>query len=325
MGLWLANRKLFRLRAPHAVWPGPSPRPCAARATGLPVATAPGGCPTRPWRALRPRRVRRWPFVVPGPAGPQGTVAHGRGKRGSRFLAPPGGTKAVSPLQWQGPSPLPQRHAAPWPAGGQCPRPAPDPPPAGASLPPGRARACRCSRTCRSAGHRPARAGKRGSRFLFPPGEVKALSPPQWRGPSPLPKRYAFITPAGGPKPPAGAGLCFSQTFRSTGHRPAWGGSALPFLLPPGGAIPVPKAERVCRHACGRSAVSAACPAAKAEKPHFATASQGSGTNQHITHSFASGGQTPCAPSGLPQGPPSAARYARARPETGSVPPDPAR
>jgi hypothetical protein len=63
--------------------------------------------------------------------------------------------QALSPLQWQGPSPLPQRHADPWPAGGQSPRPAPDPPPAGAGL--------RWSRTCRSARCRPVRAGKRAA------------------------------------------------------------------------------------------------------------------------------------------------------------------
>jgi len=76
-----------------------------------PGAKAPGQRPTRHWRALRPRRVGRWPSAVPGPAGLQGTVARGRGKRGSRFLFPPEQAKALPPLQWQGPSPLPQRCA----------------------------------------------------------------------------------------------------------------------------------------------------------------------------------------------------------------------
>jgi hypothetical protein len=40
-------------------------------------------------------------------------VAHGQAKRGSRFVVPPEEVKALSPLQWQGPSPLPQRHADP--------------------------------------------------------------------------------------------------------------------------------------------------------------------------------------------------------------------
>ncbi len=57
------------------------------------------------------------------------------GKRGSRFLLPPGGAKVLSPLHWQGPSPLPQRHAAPWPAGSQGTRgPAPAPPAVGAAF-----------------------------------------------------------------------------------------------------------------------------------------------------------------------------------------------
>ncbi len=107
-----------------------------------PGATAPGQRPTRPRRALPARRVGRWPSVVPEPAGLQGTVPRGRGKRGSRFPIPPGLAKALSPLPWQGPSPLPQRCADPCPAGGQSPRPAPDPPTAGASRPPGRALAC---------------------------------------------------------------------------------------------------------------------------------------------------------------------------------------
>ncbi len=76
-----------------------------------PGAKAPGQRPPRPWRALLARRVGRWPSAGPGPASLQGTVARGRGKRGSRFRVPPGEVKALSPLQWQGPSPLPQCYA----------------------------------------------------------------------------------------------------------------------------------------------------------------------------------------------------------------------
>jgi hypothetical protein len=47
-----------------------------------PGATAPGQRPTRPWRALPARRVGRWPFVVPRPAGLQGTAPRGRGNAG---------------------------------------------------------------------------------------------------------------------------------------------------------------------------------------------------------------------------------------------------
>ncbi len=153
---------------------------------------------------------------------------------------------------WQGPSPLPQRHAAPWPAGGQSPRPAPDPPPAGASPPPGRALAFRGAWTDRSTGQPsvvpglaglqgtvPRGRGKRGARFLFPPALTKALSPLLSQGPSPLPQRCAGIRTGRGPKPPAsarpahggrfapagsGAGLCWSRTDGSTGHRAARAG-----------------------------------------------------------------------------------------------------
>jgi hypothetical protein len=86
---------------------------------------------------------------------------------------------------------------------------------------------------------RSARAGKRGSRFLFPPGGAKAVSPLLWQGPSPLPQCYIGIRTSRGPQPPArarpapggrfspagsGAGLCWSWTCRSTGHRPARAG-----------------------------------------------------------------------------------------------------
>jgi len=50
---------------------------------GPPGAKAPGERPPRPWKALRTRRVGRWPFVAPGPTDLQGTVPRGRGKRGA--------------------------------------------------------------------------------------------------------------------------------------------------------------------------------------------------------------------------------------------------
>jgi len=87
-------------------WQGPSPLPqhCAGIRTGR-GPKAPGQRPPRPRRALLARRVGRWPAVVPGPAGLQGTVPRGRGNA-MRFLFPPERTKAPSPPQWQGPSPL---------------------------------------------------------------------------------------------------------------------------------------------------------------------------------------------------------------------------
>ena len=90
-----------------------------------------------------------------------------------------GGAKALSPLHWQGPSPLPQRHADPWPAGGQSPRPAPVPPMAGASHPPGRALAFCIAGGTGLGRTAPRGRGKRGAfpdparpKTLFPPGSV---------------------------------------------------------------------------------------------------------------------------------------------------------
>jgi len=118
--------------------------------------------------------------------------------RSTGHRPPPGEAKALSPLQWQGPLPLPQRHADPWPAGGQSPRPAPDPPMAGASPPPGRALAFRVPGPAGLRGTVSLGRGKRGSRFLVPPVLAKALSPLQRQGQSPLPYRPADSWPAGG-------------------------------------------------------------------------------------------------------------------------------
>jgi hypothetical protein len=197
--------------------PGRVHRPCPARAARPAGGQSPRRVPDPPMGALPARRVGRWPVVGPGPAGQRGTVARGRGIA-LRFLFPPGGTKTVSPLPWQGPSPLPQRSAAPCPAGGQSPRPAPDPPMAGASRPPGRALACVVPGPTDLQSTVARGQGKRGSRFLFPPAQTKALSPFQWQGPSPLPQRRAGIRTSRGPKPPASA-------------RPAHGGR-WPFVVP---------------------------------------------------------------------------------------------
>jgi len=155
---------------------GQSPRPAPA--------PPPAGASPPPGRALA--------SVVPGPAGPQGTVARGRRKRRSRFLIPPAGSEALSPLQWQGPSPLPLRQTGIRTSRG---------PKAPGQRPP-RLRRALCTRR---AGRWPcvvpgpaglqgtvARGrGKRGSRFLFPPGQAKGPSTLQWQGPSPLPQRPA--------------------------------------------------------------------------------------------------------------------------------------
>ena len=147
-----------------AIAPATAPR-CPLPAGGQ----SPRPAPDPPLAGASPPPGRALASVPPGPAGLQGTVPRGRGKRGSRFLVPPELTKAVSPLQWQRPSPLPQRSAGIRTGRGPKPpasaRPAP-----GGRFSPARSGAGLCpSRTCRSAGHRRARAGKRGSRFLFPP------------------------------------------------------------------------------------------------------------------------------------------------------------
>ena len=177
-----------------------------------PGAKAPGQRPTRPRRALPARRVGRWPFVVPGPTDLQGTVARGRGNRGSRFLVPPGERNALSPFNWQGPSPLPQRYIGIRTSRGPK-------PPASAHPAPGQrpARPWRALRP-RRAGRWPAffpdlpvhRAASRAGggnalRFLFPPVLTKAVSPLRWQGPLPLPQCCAGIRTSRGPKPPASA------------------------------------------------------------------------------------------------------------------------
>jgi len=196
--------------------PGRGHRPCHS----VPPGSGPAG-------GLSPR-----PSPAPSPTGasrPPGRVLACRWCGRHRFLwkrraragetrvafPPPALTKALSPLQWQGPSPLPQRQAEPRRAGGQSPRPAPAPPPAGASPPPGRALASGVPGPAGPQGAVARGRGKRGSRFLFPPGLTKALSPLPWQGPSPLPQRHADPWPAWGQRPrpvpalpPAGVGLC---------------------------------------------------------------------------------------------------------------------
>ena len=146
------------------------------------------------------------------------------------------------------------RKDTPRPSGGHSRQPAPAPPPSGASRPPDRALASGSPRLAGLRGTVTHGRGKRGSRFLFPPGGVKALSPLQWQGPSPLPQRPAGIRTGRGPKPPAsarpapggrfspagsGAGLCWSWTCRSTGDRRARAGKRAAFPVPARRGAPV--------------------------------------------------------------------------------------
>ena len=104
----------------------------------------------------------------------------------------------------QGPSPLPQRPADPWPAGGPEPPARARPAPGGRFSPAGSGAGLCYSRTCRSAGNRSARAGKR-SAFPGPARTDKSTFTPAVAGaitPATAPRHP---TQAGGPKPPASA------------------------------------------------------------------------------------------------------------------------
>jgi len=219
-------------------------RPC--QSVPLPL-FQPGGQSPRPAPAPPPARAspppgRALASTVPGPAGLQGTVARGRGERGSRFLIPPGRTfSRMSGISGRGHRPC---HCATLPLvqpGAQSPRPAPAPPLAGASRPPGRAQACVAPGPAGLRAAVPHGRGKRGA-FPDPARRVKALSPLQWQGPSPLPQGHAGIRTSQGPKPQAcarpatggrfppagsGAGLRSSRTCRSAGHRSVQAGESL--------------------------------------------------------------------------------------------------
>ncbi len=257
-----------------------------------------------------------------------GAPSRAGGGNALSFLAPPGEMNALSPFQWQGPSPLPKRCAgirtsrgpkppasarpahggrfspagsgaglswcldrpiyrAPSRAGGEtrcvswsCPyrrkhlhrcigrghRPCHS-----AALilgPPGRALAFCCSRTCRSAGHRPARAGE--TRVAFPgPARTGVLADARslWQGSSSRPHRYACIRPAGGPQPPARPPPRPRRTlaFRCAGMTgpcgtPApdrAGGTRLAFPDPPGKAAHFRQSRKTSRPASGHDAYSA--------------------------------------------------------------------
>ena len=87
-----------------------------------PGAKAPGQRPPRPRRALLARRVGRWPLSFPDLPIYKAPFRAGGGNA-MRFLVPPEQATALPPLDWQGPSPLPQRPAAP---GGPAARAPPD-------------------------------------------------------------------------------------------------------------------------------------------------------------------------------------------------------
>jgi hypothetical protein len=209
-------------------------RPChvATLIPGPPGAQSPRPAPAPPLAGASRPPGRALASAIPGPAGLRGTVPHGRGNA-VRFLFPPGLTKALSPLHWQGPSPLPQRHADPWPAGGPKPPASARPAPGGRwpllfpDLPvcgePSRAGGeTRCVsgsrphqrthlRRCIGRGYRPCHSAR------LIPGQPGAQSP----RPAPAP-------------PPAGAGLpvCLDLPVCGEPSRTG-GGNAVRFLFRP--------------------------------------------------------------------------------------------
>jgi hypothetical protein len=168
-----------------------------------------------------------------------------------RFLFPPAPTYAPSPLQWQGPSPLPQRPADTWPAGGPKPPASARPAHGGRFSPAGSGAGLRCALTCRSTENCRAWAGEtqcvswsrphrrkpfhrcngRGHRPCHSarliPGQPGAQSP----RPAPAPP------PAGASRPPgrALASCCVGGTGLG-GSVPRGRGKRMRFLFPPGAA-----------------------------------------------------------------------------------------
>ncbi len=155
--------------------PGRGHRPwhSAKMTPGQPSAKAPG--PRPPGRALA--------SVLPGPAGLRGTVPHGRGKRGSRFLFPPGRAFSRMPGH-SGRGHRPCHSAAPGsgPAGGPKP-PASARPAHGGRFSPAGSGAWPLSLPDLPVYRVPSQmGGVNAVRFLFPPEQAKALPPLQWQG-----------------------------------------------------------------------------------------------------------------------------------------------
>ena len=229
---------------------------------------------------------------------------------------------------WQGPSPLPQRQADPRPAGGPKPpasaRPAP---PRGRRFSPaGSGAGLRCAWTCRSTGHRLARAGKRGA-FRGPArieggrSESEPPAPLDWQGPSPLPQRHADTRPAGDPKPPASARpapggrwpLLFPDLPIYGAPSRAGGGNAVRFLLPPGlgagqrcwhgrGHRPSHSATLNLGQPGAQSPRPAPAPPPASARPRRALACRCAGTCRFTGNRLARAGETACVSCSRPEG-----------------------
>ncbi len=154
-----------------AIAPATAPR----RDQDRPGAQSPRPAPAPPSAGASRPPGRALASVPPGPAGLQGTFPRGRGNA-LRFLIPPALAKALPPLQWQGPSPLPQRCAGIRTGRGPKPPASARPALGGRFAPAGSGAGLCVSRTCRSTGHR--RAGARETRCV-------SCSRPEGASPSP--------------------------------------------------------------------------------------------------------------------------------------------
>jgi hypothetical protein len=243
MGGWPERGKRFRLRA--LAHPGRGHRPChvGTLARDPPGAQGPRPAPAPPSAGASRPPGRALASVGAGCTGLGGSIPHGRGNA-VRFLFPPVPMNALSPLQWQGPLPLPQRPADPWPAGGPKPPASARPALGGRFSPAGSGAGLWLCRLHRSWWQRRARAGKR-MRFLFPPGsgaeDQTPNRPPRCHGRGHRPCHSATLTlgppgaqsprPAPAP-PPAGAGLCRCGWHGSWWQRSARVGKRSAFPVP---------------------------------------------------------------------------------------------
>ncbi len=168
-----------------------------------PGAKAPGQRPPRPRQALLARRAGRWPLLFPDLPVYRAPSCAGGETRCVSCSRLEGRSCAILDARslWQGPSPLPQRHAGIRTSRGSKPPASARPAPGGRFSPAGSGAGLSLFPDLPVCGA-PSRAGGGNAlRFLFPPGRAKAPSPLDWQGPSPLPQRCAGIRTSRGPKP----------------------------------------------------------------------------------------------------------------------------
>jgi len=206
-------RRSCALRDARSLWQGPLPLP--KRYAGIRTGRgpkAPGQRPPRPWRVLRPRRVGRWPLSLPDVPIYRAPFRAGGGNAGRVSCSRPERRMDLHRFNGRGHRPCHSATLASGRAGGLKPPASARPAPGGCFAPAGSGAGLCPSRTCRSTGHCPERVGETRvafpgpartgeCSFTFPPEQTTAPSPPQWQGPSPLPRCYAVITPAGGQSP----------------------------------------------------------------------------------------------------------------------------